>query len=79
MALGLRLDKACKQAGRWEAAHHFFSNMVVAGIGLKQGPGHLYLCGVLWCTQWSCCLQVRAAGEARRNEEMAESVRYDGG
>lgn len=51
VALGLRLDKACKQAGRWgEAAHHFFSSVIwlLLGIGfMKQAPGICTLCGVL--------------------------------
>ena len=56
VALGLRLDKACKQAGRWgEAAHHFFSSVI-------------WLLGVVYAVVYAVC-GVRAAGEARRNEE----------
>ena len=75
LALGLRLDKACKQAGRWgEAAHHFFSSVIwlLLGIGfMKQAPGICNLCGVLgvmYAVVYAVC-GVRAAGEARRNEE----------
>ena len=75
VALGLRLDKACKQAGRWgEAAHHFFSSVIwlLLGIGfMKQAPGICNLCGVLgvvYAVVYAVC-GVRAAGEARRNEE----------
>ena len=75
VALGLRLDKACKQAGRWgEAAHHFFSSVIwlLLGIGfMKQAPGICTLCGVLgvvYAVVYAVC-GVRAAGEARRNEE----------
>ena len=75
VALGLRLDKACKQAGRWgEAAHHFVSSVrwLLLGIGfMKQAPGICTLCGVLgvvYAVVYAVC-GVRAAGEARRNEE----------
>ena len=75
VALGLRLDKACKQAGRWgEAAHHFFSSVIwlLLGIGfMKQAPGIWTLCGVLgvvYAVVYAVC-GVRAAGKARRNEE----------
>ena len=63
------------QAGRWgEAAHHFFSSVIwlLLGIGfMKQAPGICTLCGVLgvvYAVVYAVC-GVRAAGEARRNEE----------
>ena len=60
VALGLRLDKACKQAGRWgEAAHHFFSSVIWLLCGVL---------GVVYAVVYAVC-GVRAAGEARRNEE----------
>ena len=61
--------------GRWgEAAHHFFSSVIwlLLGIGfMKQAPGICNLCGVLgvvYAVVYAVC-GVRAAGEARRNEE----------
>ena len=38
VALGLRLDKACKQAGRWgEAAHHFFLGRCAVVYKISKG------------------------------------------
>ena len=76
--LGLRLDKACKQAGkRGEAAHHFFFAVIwlLLGIGfMKQDSGIRFLCGVLGVVHAVvyAVYGVRAAGEVRRNEESAK-------
>lgn len=80
VALGLRLDKACKQAGRWgEAAHHFFSSVIwlLLGIGfMKAGPGHLHplRCAGGGVRSGLCCL--RCAGRREKPagmKKMAES------
>ena len=79
VALGLRLDKACKQAGRWgEAAHHFFSSVIwlLLGIGfMKQAPGSApsAVCWG-WCTQWFMLSAVCGRREKPAGmKKMAES------
>lgn len=69
VALGLRLDKACKQAGRWgEAAHHFFSSVIwlLLGIGfMKQAPGICTLrCAGGGVRSGLCCLRCAGGGRS---------------
>ena len=69
VALGLRLDKACKQAGRWgEAAHHFlFRDMAAAWYRFYEaGPGHLYplRCAGGGVRSGLCCLRCAGGGRS---------------
>ena len=64
VALGFRLDKACKQAGRWgEAAHHFFSARYRF---YEAGPGHLYplRCAGGGVRSGLCCLRCAGGGRS---------------
>ena len=61
VALGLRLDKACKQAGRWgEAAHHFFSSV----IWLLLGIGFMKRCAGGGVRSGLCCLRCAGGGRS---------------